>query len=198
MLFRSTVAPPGADVVFLSDNLDPRLDRSTGLFDERHRFVLSGVWELHYADRLRKTARAILSGWEISGIFTVDSGLPYSGLVNSDLNNDGNAATDRTPGLSRNTFRLPATVSFDPRVTRQVALSERVRLRVSWDAFNVFNRVNISGVRTTQFARSNQASTCLIAGTPCLVPQEAGTTAFGSPASALDPRLMQFSAKLAF
>jgi len=170
------------------------------MYDERHRFVLSGVWELRYADKLSKPARAILSGWEISGILTVDSGQPYSGMVNFDLNNDGNAATDRTPGLSRNTYRLPATVSFDPRVTRTLALNERVRLQVSWDAFNVFNRVNISigGVRTTQFARSTSVATCGIAGAPCLVPQNAGTAAFGSPTTALDPRIMQFSAKLTF
>ena len=186
------------DFLFLSDSLDPRLDRGLGLFDERHRFVLSGVWELHYADRLSKPARVIFSGWQLGGILAVDSGQPYSGMVGSDLNNDGNAATDRTPGLSRNTFHLPATVFFDPRVTRKFTLTERVRLQVSWDAFNVFNRVNISDLRTTQFARSTSAAACGVAGTPCLVPQNTGAAAFGTPTVALDPRIMQFSAKLVF
>jgi hypothetical protein len=192
------VNPGPGDLQLLSDSLDPGLDRGPGMYDQRHRFVASGVWELHYADRFSKPARALLSGWQISGILTVDSGQPYSGFVNFDLNNDGNAATDRTPGLSRNTFYLPSTVSFDPRVTRKLALNERVRLQVSWEAFNVFNRVNISGVRTTQFARSTSAATCGIAGTPCLVPQNTGAAAFGSPTSTLDPRIMQFSAKLIF
>lgn len=193
------VAPPSADIILLSDNLAPRLDRSVGLFDERHRFVLSGVWELRYAEKLSKPARVILSGWELSGILTVDSGGAYSGLVNFDLSNDGNAATDRTPGLSRNTFRLPAAASLDPRVTRKFALNERLRLQVSWDAFNVFNRVNVNGVNTTQFARSTSPALCNPvgappAGTPCLVPR----STFGSPTAALDPRIMQFSAKLVF
>lgn len=182
----------------LSDSLLPRLDRGAGTFDQQHRFVAGGVWELHYADRWSKPARAILGGWQISGILTVGSGQPYSGLVNFDMNNDGNAATDRTPGLSRNTFYLPATLSFDPRLTRTLSLNERVRLQVSWDAFNVFNRINIGRVRTTQFARSASLAVCGIAGTPCLVPQNTGSAAFGSPTAALDPRVMQFSAKLLF
>jgi hypothetical protein len=193
-----TVNPGPGDAQLLSNSLDPGLDRGPGMYDQRHRFVASGVWELQYADRLSKPARVLLSGWEISGILTVDSGQPYSGLVNFDLNNDGNAATDRTPGFSRNTFYLPATVSFDPRVTRRVALSEHVRLQVSWDAFNVFNRSNISFARTTQFARSTSAATCGVAGIPCLVPQNTGAAAFGSPTTALDPRIMQFSAKVSF
>ena len=62
----------------------------------------------------------------------------------------------------------------------------------------MFNRVNISGVNTTQFARSTSAATCGIAGTPCLVPQDTSSAAFGTPTTALDPRIMQFSAKLVF
>ena len=189
-----SVGPPGGDITFLSDSLAPSLDRSVGGFDERHRFVLSGVWELRYADKLSKPARTILSGWEISGILIAHSGGPYSGMVNFDLNNDGNAATDRTPGLARNTYRLPATVSFDPRVTRKFSLTERVRLQVSWDAFNAFNRVNISGVNTTHSTGSTSPGTCFPAAAPCLVPQ----SSFGSPTTALDPRIMQISAKLSF
>ena len=143
-------------------------------------------------------AKAVLRGWEFSGIAAVQSGLPYSGLVNFDLNNDGNSQTDRTPGQPRNTFRLPTTVSFDPRLTRNVVIKEQARLQFICEAFNVFNRVNITDVRTTQFSRSASAALCGIAETPCLVPQNTGTTAFGAPAATLGPRIMQLAAKLIF
>ena len=189
---------PLADSRLLSDGSDPRLDRAAGNSDQRHRFVMGGIWQLNYAERLPAAAKAILGGWELSGILTAQSGLPYSGLANFDLNNDGNSATDRTPGLERNTFYLPTTVSLDPRVTRNVQFTERVRLQFIWEAFNVLNHANIGGVRTTQFSRSTSASVCGIAGTPCLVPQDIGATAFGTPTATSGPRIMQLALKLLF
>ena len=187
-----------AEALLLSDPSNPRADRGPGALDARHRFVLSGIWDLNYADRLRGVAKVTLGGWELSGILTVQSGFPHDGLVSFDLNNDGNPFSDRTPGQSRNTFRLPVTVSLDPRVTRNVRIAERVRLQLVWEAFNVFNRANISGVRTTQYSRSSSITVCGIAGTPCLVPQNTGATAFGTPAATSGPRIMQLAIKLVF
>jgi len=192
------VNPGFDDFRMLSDPSNPRADRSAGINDQRHRFVLSCIWELSYANHLPAIPKAILGGWEVSGIFTAQSGQPYSGLVNFDLNNDGNAATDRTPGLGRDTFYLPATVSFDPRLTRNVRLTERAKLQFIWEAFNVFNHGNIAGVRTAQFSYSTSPATCGIAGVPCLVPQNKGLSAFGTPTATSGPRIMQLSAKFVF
>jgi hypothetical protein len=186
------------DFRMLSDPSNPRADRAAGINDQRHRLVLSGIRELNYADRLPRRAKAIFSGWELSGILTAQTGQPYSGMVNFDLNNDGNSANDRTPGLGRDTFYLPATVSFDPRVTRNVQLTERAKVQFIWEAFNVFNHGNITGVRTTQFARSTSPAVCGIAGTPCLVPQNIGLSAFGRPTASSGARIMQLSARFVF
>ncbi len=190
----AALTPGAGDIRLLSDASNPRLDRAPSVNDERHRFVLSGLWQLNYAHSLPAPAKAILGGWEFSGILAAQSGRPYSGLANFDLNNDGNAATDRTPGLGRDTFRLPASVTLDPRLTRNLRFTERVRLQFIWEAFNVFNRANISGVRTTQFSRSTSATACGIAGTPCLVQQ----SNFGTPTATSGPRIMQFALKLLF
>jgi hypothetical protein len=160
--------------------------------------TLIGISQISYADHLPAAARAIFQGWEFSGILTAQSGQPYSAQVNFDLNNDGNAATDRTPGVGRNTFYTPATVSLDPRLTRNVQVNEQVRVQLIWEAFNVFNHANIIGVRTTQFSRSTSTAVCGIAGSPCLVAQNAGLTAFGKPSGTLGPRVMQLSVKLTF
>ena len=186
------------DALLLSDSFNPGADRGPGVEDVRHRFVLSGFWDLNYANRLSKTGKALLGGWELSGILAVQSGLPYSGLVNFDLNNDGNSQTDRAPGQPRNTFRQPTTVSMDPRVTRNVAIKEQLRVQFICEAFNVLNRANITDQRTTQFSRSALAGVCGISGTPCLVRQSAGITAFGAPAATLGPRIMQLALKLLF
>lgn len=192
------VNPPASDRRLLSDPSNPQADRGPGINDQRHRFVLSGIWQLNYANRMSGWPRAILGGWELSSIVTAQSGQPYSGLVNFDLNHDGNAATDRTPGLGRHAFNLPWLSSLDLRVTRNVTLSERTRLQFLWEAFNLFNRANITAVRTTQFARSTSAVVCGIAGTPCLVPQSTGLSAFGTPTATAGPRIMQFAVKVLF
>lgn len=193
--------PGGAnDALLLYDSSNPRADRGPGIEDARHRFVLSGIWDLKYGSRLRGAAKAVLDGWEMSGILAVQSGLPYSGMVgpNLDLNNDGNLVNDRAPGQPRNAFRLPTTVSLDPRLTRNVAIRERMRLQLIWEAFNVFNRVNITDVRARQYSRSTSTTVCGVAGTPCLVPQTTGSTAFSSPFATSGPRIMQLAAKLLF
>jgi len=114
----------------------------------------------------------------LSGIFTAQNGLPYSAMVSFDLNNDGNSANDRTPGVGRNTFSLPRMFSLDARVTKNIRLGERSRIQILIEGFNVFNRTNLTAVRTTQFAGSNSSSQCGVAGTPCLLPQGVGVTAF--------------------
>jgi outer membrane receptor protein involved in Fe transport len=193
------VANPGAvDALMISDPSDPDADRGAGSNDQRHRFAVSGVWELDYTNHLPRTSKTILSGWHLSAILTAQSGQPYSGLVSFDLNNDGNFANDRTPGLGRNTFYLPAAISFDPRVTRDVRLTERAKLQFIWEAFNVFNRTNITEVHTTQYARSRSTTVCGIAGAPCLVPQTAGLSAFGTPTATSGPRIMQLAARFVF
>jgi len=196
----SLVFNPGgaSDALLLSNSFEPRADRSSGVEDARHRLVLSGVWDLSIARGLRGPEKATFGGWQLSGMLAVQSGFPYSGLVNFDLNNDGNSLTDRTPGQPRNMFHAPVTVSFDPRITRSISLKERVRLQFIWEAFNVLNRANITDVRTTQFSRSTALTACGIAGTPCLVPQNTGSNAFGAPSATLGPRIMQFALKLLF
>ncbi len=185
----------------VSDPGNVRADRAAGINDQRHRFVLSGVWDLNYAQRFSGAAKQILSGWEFSGILTAQSGQPYSAMVNTDLNNDSNRSTDRTPGVGRNTFYLPRNVSLDPRVAKNVQLTERLRLQLIGEAFNIFNHANISGVSRTQYASTSSAAICGISGAPCLAPPQVASSRnfpFQFPTSDITPRIVQLAAKLVF
>jgi len=79
-----------------------------------------------------------------------------------------------------------------------VAFYERVRMQFIVEAFNVFNRANITGVYTTQYALSTKAADCGTGVLQCLVPQNTGTTAFGAPSDTSGPRIMQLAVKLLF
>lgn len=199
----SVVPLSSDDTKMVSDPLDIRADKAAGINDQRHRFVLSGVWDLNYAGGLSSSiARGILGGWQLSGIFTAESGQPYSGFLGFDLNGDSNRNTDRTPGLGRDTFYLPAIVSIDPRITRSVNITEKYHVQFIAEAFNVFNRANITGVNQTQFnVVSGATCTGVTTNTfgDCLRPvasfgHPTSTTINGGPGS----RILQLAVKFAF
>jgi hypothetical protein len=183
-----------SDSSLVADPSNPGADRAPGDNDQRQRLVLGGVLDIPSSSSLPSLARHILSNWQLSGILTAQSGMPYSGLVHFDLNNDGNTWADRTPGLGRNTFHMPATVSFSPRITRIIPLSNGAQLMLSWEAFNALNRSNIYDVNRLQYAYTLWPAVCGIAGTPCLSP----LSSFGTPLVAAGPRIIQFSVRFVF
>ena len=182
----------GDDAKMLSDSLNPRSDRASGINDQRHRVVLSGIWNMDYFNAQSSAAKWLLNGWELSGIFTAQTGQPYTGLVGSDLNNDGNNRTDRAPNQSRDSLNLPGTFSLDPRVTKSLKFTERSQIQLFVEAFNVFNHFNVNSVFQTQYALS---------GTPpnqVLKPLNTGASAFGVPNNHSGARILQVGAKVNF
>src|SRR5207244_7043153 len=135
-----------------------------------HRLVLSAIWDLDgYTRSMGRSWRYLTGGWQLSGILTAQSGQPYSGLVNSDLNNDGNSRTDRAPGLGRDTFNLPNFVSLDPRITKNIPITERVKVQLILEAYNALNRTHYTSVSATQFSTA-PVPTCTGTVTICLGP----------------------------
>ncbi len=59
----------------LGNQLDNRANRGLSDFDRKHRFVLSGLWQLPQPAK-SGAARTLFNGWQISGIATAMSGLP--------------------------------------------------------------------------------------------------------------------------
>jgi hypothetical protein len=200
----ATAVVPGTDdgkLVYLPTN--PQFDRSSSLTDVRHRLVINGDWDLDpYTQNFSGAARRVIGGWRLSGIFTAQSGQPYSAFLNTDLNLDGNSRNERVPGTARNTYNLPSIYSLDPRITKTIKIGERADLRLIGEAFNVLNRFNITGVRNTLYnvSTANGTSVCpgQAAGAKCLVPQTTGQTAFGQPFTDLGPRILQVAAKISF
>ena len=112
----------GDDVKYASNPADFDTDRTVGNNDQRHRLVVSGVYTTTgLASGLDGIARVLATGWSFSGIFTAQSGQPYTARVGAvDLNNDGNTRNDIAPGTTRNQFLLPSIVTLDPRIARDI------------------------------------------------------------------------------
>jgi len=175
----------GDDVKYASNPADFDADKTVGNNDQRHRFVASGVYSTNgLASGREGISRILIGGWAFSAILTAQSGQPYTARVGAvDLNNDGNTRNDIAPGTTRNQFRLPSVVTFDPRISRDIPAG-RTRVQLIWEAFNLFNRDNITAVDTTYYS---------VTGTT-LTP---GTT-FGRPTLSAGERIMQLAVKWSF
>jgi len=76
------------------DNYDPVAERSNSLFDQRHRFVFSGVYQ---SGKLGGDgfARKFFSHWSIAPLIEVVSGRPFNIISGGDRNFDFGTTTDR-------------------------------------------------------------------------------------------------------
>src|SRR5205085_9725400 len=128
------------DILELQDPLNLRGERALSLQDVRSRFVFSGTWDSGMVKN------KFLRNFELSTIVTLSSGQPFNLLAGVDLDNNGDNASpaDRPNRIGRNAGRGPGFASVDARIARTLAIGERVRITGYVEAFNLFNRLNIS------------------------------------------------------
>ncbi len=192
-----------------------RAERSLSLFDQRHRFVFSGVLaapeSFRSSDNLGKR---IFADFTLAPIIEISSGRPFNIITNFDANNDQATQTDRpsvnadgtlcipgTPGcvtplitngqfsvgnLGRNMGVTHAFASVDLRVARAIRFGERVRLDLIAEGFNLFNRFNEASA-SPFFSAVNAFGERAKDG-----------RYYSRPTASYDPRQFQFGAKLYF
>jgi hypothetical protein len=117
-------------------NFAGKIENGNAIFDQRHRFVLSGVYNLP---------------WKINfgGVMTMASGLPYNYTTGTTNSGDTGATTDRPVingvVVGRNTGRGNPIYDLSPFLERAFSLGEHVRLNLRMESFNVLNHVNAVG-----------------------------------------------------
>jgi hypothetical protein len=122
-------------------NFTGRLENASAIFDQRQRFVLSGIYVLPLKINF-------------GGVTTLGSGLPYNIVTGTTNSGDNGATTDRPVidgvVVGRNTGRGGPIYDVSPFLERSFALgTERVRLALRAEAFNVFNHANFVGYSGT-------------------------------------------------
>jgi hypothetical protein len=73
-------------------------DYGNSNWDIRHRFVASYMYELPFFQQAKGLRHAVLGGWQINGITTIQSGTPILLTIGTDPANTG-AATPERPNL---------------------------------------------------------------------------------------------------
>ncbi|HLL74540.1 MAG TPA: TonB-dependent receptor [Pyrinomonadaceae bacterium] len=185
------------------NNRNRRLDRADSLFDQRHRFVFSGVMASPGAWRSSDSGlRRFLSDFTVAPILEISSGRPFNIVTGLDRNGDQQGSNERpsvaadgtlvlpdffTDGsLARNSGITHSYASLDLRLTRAVRFGERVRLDLIAEGFNLFNRFNEASA-SPFFTDVNAFG------------QRASNGRYHSrPTASFDPRQFQFGLKLNF
>ena len=150
-------------ITFTSSNVpmnpfNRRQDYSLSDFDQRRRFTMSTVWQLPTHRIESRNLRRAVHGFQLSGIVTLADGRPYSGSISGNPSPSGIQSgllgvggSSRVPYIGRNTFTGPGVANLDMRLSREISLSERIRWQLILEAFNVTNRVQVTGINTTQY-----------------------------------------------
>jgi outer membrane receptor protein involved in Fe transport len=158
--FTETNSPPNP--------FDYRLEKGTiSNVDIPHKFVASAVWSPGTPFGLgdSKVGRAIFGGFTFAPIITAISGSTYSaniasftqtGAVTSGFTGIG---VNRIPFIERNSFRQPKIVNVDLRVSRRFRFTETTNLEVLAEAFNLFNRFQVTETNFTTYRVASSTAT---------------------------------------
>jgi hypothetical protein len=181
---------------------DFRFNRGLSDFFHKHRFVTSWIWELPHLNRQDRIMRAILGGWNVNGVFSYQTGAPFT-ITSGQDNSFSGLGTDRAdlagdwrvanPGpaawfntrafapnaigtfgnTGRNILIGPNFTSLDVSLVKDFAPRERLKLQFRAEAFNLPNHANFN-----QPASSRASAT------------------FGQITGSAAARVMQFAIKL--
>lgn len=158
--YNSINAPP--TLITVQNGYDIRNDRGLSDFDARHRFVVSGIYELPFK------GNRIKEGWQLAAIVQVQSGNPVN-IITTNTTVNGVANTLRpdvtgpvniigrverwfdttafTPvarfgNLGRNVIIGPGFNNVDFSVLKNIKLDEKVSLQFRAEVFDLLNHAN--------------------------------------------------------
>jgi hypothetical protein len=169
------------------NSFDQQGEWALSTFDRRHKFSYSMVWTSSYKNKDNAFAHALLNDWTIAPIFNWFSGARYTGNLTGSISPtsfgfSGTACTPNTfptvagcptPGggvngsggsqrfglLPRNSYHQPSIQYLDLRVSRRFPIGEKMKIEVLGEAFNFFNRTQVTSVNSTIYGFSGTSLT---------------------------------------
>jgi hypothetical protein len=196
--------------------LDPRNpagEYGRSNFDVPHKFIFSAVWQPNFFSGQKNVAHYVLDGWTLAPIISISSGFAYTGTINGDLPsgscgssrfgiNCASPGSNRPPDVEKNTFTSPSRQTIDYRMSRTFPVTEGTKIEFLAEAFNLFNRSNVTSVTSTQYNMGTCTGTNAANTLSCALTSNAS---FGAPSSGginngtnLRERQVQFAVRFIF
>jgi len=170
------LTPAAGNRGFPRNSFNLRAERGNSDFDVRHRGVINYLYELPFGHGKAHLNQGFvgkaLEGWQLSGITTLSTGLPYDIFGNRDNQHTGLSdraeliATTKNPSgsdktvtgpplsdfglpafntasnLARNRFYGPDFIDFDSVAQKTTTVTERMKIVFRTEAYNLFNHAN--------------------------------------------------------
>jgi Carboxypeptidase regulatory-like domain/TonB dependent receptor len=152
----------------ISDSLNRKVDYGNSDFDTRRLFTASFVYDVPKAPWAHSAwSTRLINGWQVSSLWNFHTGQPsdevlsglyligdpYSGPHKFSASAGGEQwwnpsafalAGPGTPSLARNTLRGPGFGDVDLSVFKNIPITERVRIQLRMETFNLLNRINLA------------------------------------------------------
>jgi outer membrane receptor protein involved in Fe transport len=188
----------GADGPLPQDPRNRLADRGNSPFDIRHRLTIAWNYALPFGEGHRwlsggGPAEYVLGGWQVNGINTFQTGLPFTPTLNAPTVNTGtgsrpdrigdgtlsNPTVDRwfdtsaftTPAQftygnsGRNILYGPGRVNFDFSLFKEFDITKGSRLQFRAECFNLFNTAQFD-LPNAAIGAANAGTITAIVGTP--------------------------------
>jgi len=183
-------------------------------YDQPNVFTTDFVYDLPKVKSTMPVAKAVLNGWEVTGIFRSQSGMPISiGANGSTMGVDAgsqyanlvgdayagqnkyqwlNPAAFQRPAegqygnLQRNALRMPGVRNVDASLIKNFAITESTKVALRCEVFNLFNHPQIWGLNTG-FSADNPGGSI-----------SSSNKNFGQPNSWRESRIMQLALRFSF
>jgi len=140
-------------------------DKGSSALDQRHRFVVTTIFQPKFSDRPGNLAKYLLNNWQLTQITTAAStqpatatlrvvGSPYSGApFTTTLNGFG--GTNRVPFQPFSNLDVDNVFRTDARLSKLLPITETTKIYVNFEAFNLFNHVSDTFVNAEAFSATN-------------------------------------------
>jgi len=162
-------------------NGDYQGERGSSSIDQRHRFVVSAIASPTFTHSTSAAARYIVNNWELSVVSVAASSQPLVPTISvqngapgvlSTFSLNGLGGSSRVPFESISALDLGPVYRTDARIAKALPFSERVRMYLMFEAFNVFNHPQVAGPgpRVTQQYTAIKQTSGPLAGQIALVP----------------------------
>ncbi len=133
-------------------------DRGLSEFDQRHKVVVAGVIESPWKN-------PFVSGFQLAPIFTYNSGHPFNLLAGGEVNGNNHTTNERPIGAGRDTGLGPSYTNFDMRLSWQHKVSEKAKVQLTAEGFNIANHTNFASVNNEVNPLFGIGAACPVAGT---------------------------------
>jgi hypothetical protein len=221
---QSTGGNSGATIFFSSGapgsyyNGDYNADKGTGQLDQRHRFVSTFVSRPTFVKSDNVFVKNVINNWELTGLLTLASRRPTFETISSSLSTsnfpgaftgtlNGLGGDNRVPFLQNNPLFIDPITRFDARLTKNILFTERLRMALSFEVFNLTNTVSNTSVLSQGYTAGNRGTlaapqyviTPCTSATSCTSPLTpgVGTASAGFP-DGTNARRAQVAARFTF